>query len=444
MITSSWYLLSIRLKEEKLKMDVQISKDELKEYVSKTEFKFHDLKIPSVCKSNEEPVAIDVGYGGVKVFSMHGMHSFPSILFRVKRDSTFLDNETDIKYIDENGNLWYIGDRARDSLEPGSRQIDSDEFYSEKRLETDEFLILMRISIYLGLCNSDFQFNLNNKRIRLCTGLPEEDVERDSSKLRKIISGHHYFKISIGGREFVKVNFDIEEDDIEILSQPQGTIYSMAFDIYGNIPREDLIIDKNVLVLDGGMYTFDTYLSNRADQGISKTWEDFAMHEVHLHVRDIIKEKTGRYINEFDIEKYMMDDRNPSTIRYDGNQRYYFGDAYLNTVKEMATALVKKLKRTYDNFNDVDTVIVTGGTGKAYYPYLEQLIPVDEIMLAERNDTALGHFDAIFSNVVGFFKFIVYLICANAIDNQEVAVSIEDNKKRSQQNTTANKELLNE
>ena len=210
----------------------------------------------------------------------------------------------------------------------------------------------------------------------------------------------------------------------------------MAFDLKGNIPREDLIIDKNVLVLDGGMYTFDTYLSNRADQGISKTWEEFAMYQVYLRVRDIIKEKTGRYINEFDIEKYMMDERNPSTIRYDGNQRYYFGDDYVKTVKELATALVRKLKRTYDNFNDVDTVIVTGGTGKVYYPYLEELISVDEIMLAERNDDVLGQFDAVFSNVVGFFKFLIYLICADTIDDQEVAATKENFTEGVQQNTT--------
>lgn len=419
-------------------MDVQISKEELRNYTSKTTSKFHTLNIPFIEKSNEEPIALDIGYGGVKVFSMNGMHSFPSLLFRVKKDTTFLDNETDIKYLDEDGNLWYIGDRARDSLETGSRQIDSDDFYSSKRLDTDEFLILLRVAIYLGLCKEDFEYSSNSKRIRISTGLPEEDVDRDSRKLRKIISGHHHFQISVGGREFTKVNFDIEEDDIEILSQPQGTIYSMAFDMKGNIPREDLIVDKNVLVLDGGMYTFDTYLSNRADQGTSKTWEEFAMHEAHIKVRDIIKEKTGRFINEYDIEKYMMDERNPSIIRYEGKQRYYFGDDYLSTLKNMSERLVKKLKRTYDDFNDVDTVIVTGGTGKAYYPYLEDLIPVDELMLAESDDAALGKFDAVFSNVVGFFKFLVYII-ASDLSEEEVAVTTEE--EYHQQSNHANPEL---
>ena len=36
------------------------------------------------------------------------------------------------------------------------------------------------------------------------------------------------------------------------------------------------------------MFTFDTHLSNRADRGISKTWEEFAMHEVYLTLRDVI------------------------------------------------------------------------------------------------------------------------------------------------------------
>lgn len=407
-------------------MEAQISKDQLQTFASKTFSKFHSLNIPFVSQSEAEPVSVDVGYGGVKVFSMKGIHSFPSLLFRIRKDNLMMDSDTDIKYKDEYGNLWYIGDRARDSLETGSRQIDGDEFYSNKRLMTDEYLILMRVAIYLGLCDENYRFSLKNKHVRLCTGLPEEDVEKYSGQLRKAIAGHHYFQISVGGREWQKVNFDIDSDDIEILSQPMGTIYSMAFDLYGNIPRADLITDKNVLVLDGGMFTFDTYLSNRADQGTSKTWEDFAMYEVHLKVRDIIHENTGRYINEFDIEKYIIDKDHPCTIRYKGNQRYYFGDDYLETVRLMSQQLARKLKRTYDEFNDIDVVIATGGTGMVYYPYLKEMLSVDELLLAESKGGELGEFDAVFSNVVGFFKFLTYLIKMEEAEGEVTVSAVEE------------------
>lgn len=72
------------------------------------------------------------------------------------------------------------------------------------------------------------------------------------------------------------------------------------------------------------------------------------------------------------------------------------------------------------------------------------MISVDEIMLAERNDDVLGQFDAVFSNVVGFFKFLIYLICADAIDNQEVAVTKENFTEGVQQNTTTIEESTNE
>lgn len=398
-------------------MDNQINKEELKNYVSKTMFNFRKLNIETI-PNDTEPLAIDIGYGGVKIFSLNGIHSFPALLFKSKKNSTILNNDTDIKYIDENNNLWYIGDRARDSLETGSRQIDSNEYYSEKRLFTDEFLILVRVSIFLGICKELNNFSLEQKKIKICTGLPEEDVEKNSFELRKIITGRHHFKISVAGSEFKTVSFDINNEDIEILSQPQGTIYSTMFDFKGNILREDLITNKNVLVLDGGMFTFDTYLSNRADQGISKTWEEFAMHEVYLRLKDIINEKTERYINEFDIEKYIANS-NSCLIKYKGNQKYYFGDDYLNIIKNMSISLIKKLKRTYNDFNDVDIIIITGGTGKIYYPYLKELIPVDEIVLAENNDKFNGY-DAIFSNVVGFFKFIIFLITSTIEENKQI------------------------
>lgn len=394
-------------------MDKKIKQEEIKNYVSKTVFNFRDLKVS--VPEDVEPLGIDVGYGGVKVFSLNGMHSFPALLFRPKRNNIILNNDTDIRYIDEYGNMWYVGDRARDSLETGSRQIDSEEYFSEKRLYTDEFLILARVAIFLGLCKKGFSF-LKNKKIQLCTGLPEEDVEKSSPELRKIISGHHHFEISIGDSEFTKVSFDISEDNIEILSQPQGTIYSTACDLQGNITREDLITDKNILILDGGMFTFDTHLSNRADRGISKTWEEFAMHEVYSTLRDVIYKKTERYINEYDIEKYIS---LSSVLKYKGNQKYYFGEDYLNIIKQMSNNLVRKLKRTYDDFNDIDIIIITGGTGKTYFPYLKELIPTDEIVLAESNTENNGVYNAIFSNVVGFFKFIMFLISLPGDDKNE-------------------------
>ena len=154
-------------------MDNQINKEKLKNYVSKTMFNFRKLNIETI-PNDTEPLAIDIGYGGVKIFSLNGIHSFPALLFKSKKNSTILNNDTDIKYIDENNNLWYIGDRARDSLETGSRQIDSNEYYSEKRLFTDEFLILVRVSIFLGVCKELNNFSLEQKKLKYVQVCPKK------------------------------------------------------------------------------------------------------------------------------------------------------------------------------------------------------------------------------------------------------------------------------
>ena len=140
------------------------------------------------------------------------------------------------------------------------------------------------------------------------------------------------------------------------------------------------------------------------------------MHEVYLTLRDVIYKKTGRYINEYDIERYIS---LPSVLKYKGNQKYYFGEDYLNIIKQMSNNLVRKLKRTYDDFNDIDIIIITGGTGKTYFPYLKELIPIDEIVLAESNTENNGVYNAIFSNVVGFFKFIMFLLSLPGDDKNE-------------------------
>ncbi|MDF2879474.1 MAG: hypothetical protein K0R54_31 [Clostridiaceae bacterium] len=407
----------------------------IEDYSTKTFSKFHNLKMNFLDELDIFPIATDIGYGGVKVFSLNGKHIFPAIPIEISDDKTYFDQPTFIKYKDERGKIWYVGDRARHSTQ-GNIKVDKT-VYGDERLTSPEYKVLLRVSIFFGLLKPDYTI-VKNKKIKIVTGLPEEHLEDNAEILRNRFSGHHNFQVKIGSGDWIKATFDIEEEDIEVLSQPFGTIFSMAFDKYGNLNNDNnLVIGNNVLVFDGGFHTIDTYLSKIGDQGESRTWDKNAMYNVFADTRNIIQENTKLKLEIGEIDKYIATDntdRPKGTIKYGkNNQLYDFTADFEISLKYNAEEIIERLISIYDNFRDIPVVICAGGTGKAYYPYLKKSIPT-EVILAEKEtlNNSVETFDSVFSNVVGFFKFLIGLIISNnEIDIDDcIKEELEDAKKR--------------
>jgi len=83
----------------------------ISEFAPKTEFLFYDKSIEVAFLKGKDiiPIGLDIGYSSTKVCSIFGKHIFPSFPIRMAEDSTVFDKETNIKYKDENGDLWYVG-----------------------------------------------------------------------------------------------------------------------------------------------------------------------------------------------------------------------------------------------------------------------------------------------------------------------------------------------
>ena len=65
-------------------------------------------------KNDEWVIALDIGYSAVKGISQNGLWCFPSYAKRIPsdRESLGAPNSSDIRYKDNNGNYWVVGNLA--------------------------------------------------------------------------------------------------------------------------------------------------------------------------------------------------------------------------------------------------------------------------------------------------------------------------------------------
>lgn len=398
----------------------------ISDYAARTEFRLHERPLPFVGSKNEVPIGLDIGYSSTNVYSMFGQHIFPSFPIRVAEDFSMVADKTDIRYRDESG-TWYIGNLARAAIEDGKIQAQSQTLFGRQRINSLEYLVLLRVGLFFGLIKKDLGHTYEiakDIRLRINTGLPDQYLNRDRLALKERFAGHHHFEIKVGLKDWIKVSFDINEEDVHVISQPFGTLWALAANRNGELTNLDLLI-KNVLIFDGGQHTIDTYFNRRGLKGISSTWENLSMMQIIRNVRKRVRGATkgqGDFL-EYAFDKIITSDK-PGKIRYGRRQEYDISKDIIECTEEIAKEAARELDTIYDNLNDVDILVCTGGTGKAFYPYFKKYYNYEglEVLLAEKTDSdnEVENFSAVFANAVGFYNNLI----ANL--NEEYGIESKD------------------
>ncbi|WP_066637930.1 ParM/StbA family protein [Desulfolucanica intricata] len=380
---------------------------DIQDFAVSTTFNFHNINLPFI-SSELVPIGLDIGYSSTKIYSIFGQHIFPSFPVRVHEDSTIFDRDTNIKYKDEKGNIWYIGDLARNTIESGKALYQDETLYGRARINSEEYLVLLRTGLYFGLLQEDYTI-AKNVTLKIKTGLPDQYIRSDRKTLKQRFIGHHHFSIKVGSNPWTNVTFDIREEDITVLSQPFGTLWSLAGNRRGEVIDNDLLDSKNVLIFDGGFHTIDTYYNMIGAKGTSSTWLHLAMHEIYRRTTDNILYGTHeeRDVRIYELDNYIKSKR-PGEVPYGKKQYYSFTKDFFKNLEDVAGEAISQLDLTYNNLNDVDVLICTGGTGKVFYPIFKKYYSLD-VLLAERINEAnqIENFNTIFSNVVGFFNCLI-------------------------------------
>lgn len=395
-----------------------MSVDSFRSFAPRTQFNFHKIDLPFIDTNKVVPMGVDIGYASVKVYSVFGHHIFPSFPIKVRNDFNMAPKSTYIKYKDERGRLWYVGEVARKVIETGKIPAQSQTLFGRQRINSEEYLVLLRLGIFFGLLkryDEDHLEYAKNVKLKIKSGLPEDYIIGDTNTLKERFHGHHNFKVQLGHHDWVNVSFDIDmnKDEITVISQPFGTLWSMVGNRYGEIENYSLL-EKNVLIYDGGFHTIDTFFNlGGVGQGTSSTWDDLAMHEVYKRtIEDILKATGGKGPSyEYLLDKYIDSDENPGEVFYENKQRYQFRQDFIRNLEAVAKESIEQLDTMYNKMADVDVIIMTGGTGKAYYPFFKARYDLDglQVLLAEKNDSPnpVENFSPIFANVVGYFNCLM-------------------------------------
>lgn len=353
-------------------------------------------------------VALDVGYSSVKVFAPNVIASFPSYAKQVEYGTADHPigglEKTCIAYRDEDGNEYFVGATAQDSIKTGDADSSTAALYVRNRYMTVEFKAISRVGLALGMMKNQYG-DPSGKGLYVQTGLPPEYFSQDSEVLKNCLAGHHTFSVKLGTNPWMNFDFELPKSNIDIMPQPMGTLLSISTDKNGGpVPEAKNYFSKNLLIFDPGFGTLDTFDIKAHFLDTSKTWDNLGMHRVLLEASKIVK---GRYETQIPVsamQKVLSDGF--FKTKFDPVTRQVkmiqFADILEEANKKVCAEAIKTLDSFYNNLQDQDYLVVTGGTGAAWFSMIQNAYKSIEslkIIDGSINDSI----PVIFSNVRGYY-----------------------------------------
>jgi plasmid segregation protein ParM len=354
-------------------------------------------------------IAIDIGYSAVKVISENIAAMFPSYALPDNGMGTAgtLTNDY-IRYQDlDTGARWFVGKMALDSLSDDDTSVSESSLYRRDRYNDPMFRVITEAGIGLA-CMRDKKDSFKQRKICVETGLPPRYITKgsyDCDSMIDVISGKHHFSLQIGQNEPMEFNLLISTDSIHIMPQPMGTLFSAAV---GNdhrmLPIAADLLNKNVMIFDGGFGTLDLYPIKAHVIQQSETYDNLGMKRVLEETTDVIRERFRKDISVPAMQKYLES----------GNFRWFEAKSYstkeepLGKILEECCRLVcdEAIEKAFQVYHvyEYDYLIVTGGTGAAWFEQINEKLKNMEtlkIVSGSQNDSLPG----VFSNVRGYYMF---------------------------------------
>ena len=378
----------------------------LKDYATKTEM----VERTNKTVNGFWPIGIDYGFSGVKGFAPNKIFCYPNCAIQVDDFSTLLETSPNDIFLKDETGCWIIGEKAHEIITPTNAMNYEAEMYERNRYYLPAFSALMKAGLGIALTSNSCQA-YNGEPIFVQTGLPPEYKKMDSADLKSVIAGEFEFDLKIGKNPFRHYKFTINENYVFIMDQPMGSLYSAITDNEGTQGQFGFqVLSSKTLVFDPGFKTLDIYnISAGKPAGKPATFDDLGMHEIFQRTASDLKGanitvlgmqsalKKG-YVTIFDKKKMV-------------NRKERFEDLLEKNTKEVCMEAIQKLVSLYDYMQYHDYLIVTGGTGNAWYPIIKEYFRNMQnltILSSNRNDKLLSN---TYSNVRGYYFSLVGMLC---------------------------------
>lgn len=358
------------------------------------------------CKNQSVPgvslCALDIGYSAVKGFSATNRFCFPSYVRANAAETIGAAMPTDIRYRGEDGVVYAVGNLAIESLSSKDTNDAANTMFGRNRYFSPSFLILARVG--LALAFGDGEAN----PVYLQTGLPPAYRKGDTPLLKEALAGHHEFSVKLGGGDWKHYCFDLPQENIYVMDQPIGSVYSASKRNDGTTalcPDGSALIDHKLLVLDGGFGTLDVFSIANRFVGGSNTFNDLGMKAIFEATSNEIFEQYGKEVYAHTLQNCLLDgtitvfDRKTrSTKRVD------ITPILREKTKQICDMAMQKIESAYDDLEDYDYLLVTGGTGAAWFDMLRDRYKGMEtlgIIAANQNEKM----PPVYNNVRGYYIY---------------------------------------
>ncbi len=350
--------------------------------------------------------AIDIGYSAVKLMSPNVVASFPSYARRVKDDFQFAGSapQSAILYRDLNTDeMWVVGEVAQNLISSNDTSDSEASLYGRDRYFNDMFNVISNVGLGVGMRGNMYGEPKNCRHV-VQTGLPERYMG-DEGLLRESLSGPHAFALKVGDRDWETFSFDLDARDIYVISQPRGTLFSVIIDNAGEfIPEAKSIMDSSVLILDPGFGTCDIFSIREGTVDHGETFSDLGMKRVLQETSKLIRENYGVDIPVPAMQKNLETGMVRKFDKRALTTKDYPFDNLLNTACDKVCEEALLRMASSFNLSEFDHIIITGGTGAAWYRRLEERLKGMSdlnIIKGNQNDTL----DFIYSNVRGYYFY---------------------------------------
>lgn len=349
-------------------------------------------------------LAIDGGYSSFKGVSPNKLFAFPSYAKKVPRDFSIVsDLKKDDLFFRDNktGETWLVGRTAEALMNQNDVDSTSDStLYTRYRYNSDVYKVLMSCGIALGL------YGLTpGTELYLQTGLPSEYIARDEDKLKKALVGDYDVAIKIGNKDWVSFKFDFDEEHIDVMEQPKGTLNALVYNM-GKIEKKGAaLLKNNVIILDIGFGTEDIFAFQSGISTSHVTNRDTAMRAVFNEVSEKLR-REGVDVKVFEFQKYLEE----GVVPYFDEETYEmnyepFAEFLEEANKELSDKSIERLMKANDNLKDYNYLVVTGGTGESRLNYIkDKLKGLSRLTILAGNENT-PELSCIYSNVIGYYMF---------------------------------------
>lgn len=353
-------------------------------------------------------IAIDIGYSAVKIYAPNTIASFPAYTRKVEMGTTdtaigYLE-KSNIAYRDESGE-YFVGKNAEELVRTGEADSSNANIGVRDRYYSKEFQVISRCGLAMGMMRNSYG-NPEGKELYITTGLPTEYIKTDVPLIKEVLSGKHKFSMKIGNNSWMDFEFTLEEDHISVIPQPMGTLMSICYDENGKqTPDAKKYLAANSLIFDPGFGTLDTFSIKNQYPSSSKTWSDLGMLRVLQEAAKIVEKDYNTQISIPAMQKVLAEgvfktkfDHKTKSIR-----QVEFGDILEKASKMVCEEALNTLDGYYNYFQDEDYLIVTGGTGAAWYDWIKEHYKNFSTLTILRSEAPDSNVPIIFSNVKGYY-----------------------------------------